>query len=241
MGRLPAVSSSGSLGGLAAALAAVVVGGGCDSRGDAPAKSRVQAVLSEDTGGAAGTPSTVTPVAEPRPAAPAAPAAPRPPLCEGQLSAKPQRFKPRTVPVQRAAPGGAELPDNPLEASRGKWTWINFWAAWCVPCKEELPILLGWQEKLSGRVAFTFVSLDDDERQLRDFLEEQPESGLRQTQWLPDGAVRNAWLEALGLSAEPQLPLQVLVDPKGMLRCRVEGAIEAGDLAALEAIVANKK
>jgi thiol-disulfide isomerase/thioredoxin len=166
---------------------------------------------------------------------------PRPPLCEGQLSAKPQPFKPRAQPVQRSAPGGAELPADPLKATRGKWTWLNFWAAWCVPCKEELPILFSWQEELAGLVAFTFVSMDDDERQLREFLEKQPESGLRQTQWLPDGAVRNAWLEALGLSDEPQLPFQVLLDPKGMVRCTVEGAVEAKDLASLEAIVARKK
>lgn len=211
---------------------------GCDSRGDAPAKSRVQAVLSDSTGGGSGAPATITPVAEPRPVAPAPP---RPPLCEGQLSARPQPFKPRSLPVQRSAEGGAELPADPLKATRGQWTWLNFWAAWCVPCKEELPLLFSWQEKLAGRVAFTFVSMDDDERQLREFMEKQPEAGLRQTQWLPDGAVRKAWLEALGLSDEPQLPLQVLLDPKGMLRCRVEGAVEAKDLATLEAIVAAEK
>jgi thiol-disulfide isomerase/thioredoxin len=215
---------------------------GCDSRGDTPAKSRVQAVLTEETGSGAGAPGTspaqLTPVAEARPAAPAAP---RPPLCEGQLSAKPQPFKPRAQPVQRSAPGGAELPADPLKATRGKWTWLNFWAAWCVPCKEELPILFNWQQQLGERVAFTFVSMDDDERQLREFMEKQPEGGLRQTQWLPDGAVRNAWLEALGLSDEPQLPLQVLLDPKGMLRCRVEGAVEAKDLATLRELVAARK
>lgn len=247
MGRLSAVSSGvlGVRSRLAALLAAALVGG-CDSRGDAPAKSRVQAVLSEETGSTAGAAGAVTPgaagtiipAAEPRPA-PAA--APRPPLCAAQLSAKPQPFKPRSLPVQRAAAGGAELPADPLKATRGKWTWLNFWAAWCVPCKEELPLLFRWQEELAGRVAFTFVSMDDDERQLREFLDEQPEAGLRQTQWLPDGAVRNAWLDALGLSDEPQLPLQVLLDPKGMLRCKVEGAVEAGDLATLQAIVAGKK
>lgn len=222
---------------LLAALAALPVVG-CDSSGDAPAKSRVQAVLSEETGGGPGAPVTITPVAEPRPPAPAPP---RPPLCEGQLSERPQPFKPRSLPIQRSAEGGAELPADPLRATRGRWTWLNFWAAWCVPCKEELPILFSWQEKLVGRVAFTFVSMDDDERQLREFMEKQPEGGLRQTQWLPDGAVRKAWLEALGLSDEPQLPLQVLLDPKGMLRCRVEGAVEAKDLATLEAIVAAKR
>jgi thiol-disulfide isomerase/thioredoxin len=162
-------------------------------------------------------------------------------LCEGQLSAKPQPFKPRSLPVQRSADPGAELPEDPLKATRGKWTWLNFWAAWCVPCKEELPILFAWQQQLGSRVAFTFVSMDDDERQLREFLEKQPATGLRQSQWLPDGAVRQAWLEALGLRSEPQLPLQVLLDPKGMIRCQIEGAVEAKDLETLAAIVTPAK
>ena len=60
---------------------------------------------------------------------------------------------------------------------------------------------------------------------LHAFLEKQPPAGLRRTQWLPDGAVRKAWLDALGLETEPELPLQVLIDPKGMLRCQVGGEI----------------
>jgi thiol-disulfide isomerase/thioredoxin len=221
---------------------------GCDSSGDAPAKSRVQAVLSEEqpggataAGSGAGAAERITPVPEPAPKPALPPAEPRGPLCEGQLSAKPQPFKPRSLPVQRSADPGAELPEDPLKATRGKWTWLNFWAAWCVPCKEELPILFAWQQQLGSRVAFTFVSMDDDERQLREFLEKQPATGLRQSQWLPDGAVRQAWLEALGLRSEPQLPLQVLLDPKGMIRCQIEGAVEAKDLETLAAIVTPAK
>jgi thiol-disulfide isomerase/thioredoxin len=246
MGRLSAVRALQRLPlvWLAALSSSAALISACNSGTDAPAKSRVQAVLTEEqaggapSAGSATSAGTVTPVAEP---APKPPARPRPPLCEGQLSAKPQPFKPRSLPAQRSAEPGAELPEDPLKATRGKWTWLNFWAAWCVPCKEELPILFGWQQQLGSRVAFTFVSMDDDERQLREFLEKQPATGLRQTQWLPDGAVRKAWLEALGLSSEPELPLQVLLDPKGMIRCRVEGAVEAKDLELLAAIVEPAK
>ena len=101
---------------------------------------------------------------------------------------------------------------------------------------EELPLLFRWQKSLAGRVSFRFVSLDDDERQLRDFLGREGKDGLTSTYWLPDGALRQAWLDALKLSSEPELPLQLLIDPKGMLRCRVEGAIEPSDLAALQRI-----
>jgi thiol-disulfide isomerase/thioredoxin len=134
---------------------------------------------------------------------------------------------------------GTELPDDPLSPGKKhkRWTWLNFWAAWCVPCKDELPLLLGWQKELAAELQFAFVSLDDDERQLREFLERQPATGLQSTYWLPDGASRVAWLDALDLKTEPELPLQLLVDAAGAIRCRIEGAVEASDLAALQRIV----
>ena len=231
MGRLPAVKQRGLLAGLGL-LAAL----GCDSSAEAPAKSRVQAVLAE-AGGAPGTPPTTPAQITPRPEP--APPKPRPPLCEGQLDSKPRPFKPALPPRQLAREGdkGAELPDDPLKAARGHWLWLNLWAAWCVPCREELPLLLEWQQKLGEHVSFAFFSIDDDERQLSAFLDKQPATGLTRTQWLPDGAVRKAWLEALGLETEPELPFQALIDPEGQLRCTVGGAVEAKDLPVLEQIV----
>ncbi|HVZ34437.1 MAG TPA: TlpA disulfide reductase family protein [Polyangiaceae bacterium] len=180
----------------------------------------------------------MTPVAEPA----KAPVAPRAPLCQADLEQKPQSFKPKRAPNQISIDPGEGLPADPLKPSaskseRGHWTWINFWAAWCVPCREELPLLFSWRDQLGAKLSFEFVSIDDDERQLREFLGRQPAHGLRQSYWLPDGAVRQAWLEALNLDKEPELPLQLLIDPKGQLRCRVQGAVEARDLAALEHIV----
>jgi thiol-disulfide isomerase/thioredoxin len=227
MGRLPAVSYR-------ALPLLLLVAVGCDDADKAPAKSRVQAVLDES-------PSKTTPVPEPS-ALPAASAAkapaepkPRPVLCSDQLGAAPAPFKPKAQPERRSVAREA-LPADPLKHDK-RWNWINFWAAWCVPCKDELPLLLGWQSALGRELRFTFVSLDDDERQLRAFLDEQPDRGLKSTYWLPDGATRQAWLKALNLDAEPELPLQLLIDPSGKLRCRVQGAVEPQDLAALKKIV----
>lgn len=236
MGRLPAVKAQH---GLLAVAALACVPFGCDSSADAPAKSRVQAVLAEAAGApgtAAPAPAQITPTPEP------APAKPRPPLCEGQLANKPKPFKPALLPRQLAREGekAGELPDDPLKAARGHWLWLNFWAAWCVPCREELPLLFDWQQKLGERISFAFFSIDDDERQLSAFLDKQPATGLTRTQWLPDGAVRKAWLEALGIDTEPELPFQALIDPEGMLRCTVGGAVEAKDLPVLEQIVSAK-
>jgi thiol-disulfide isomerase/thioredoxin len=169
--------------------------------------------------------------------APAPAAKPRPALCAGQLEQKPASFKPKVAPTRLSLDPSRELDRDPLVRPKGSWTWVNFWAAWCVPCKEELPILFRWQKQLASEVEFRFVSMDDDERQLRDFLAREPAGGLTQTYWLPDGAIRKSWLEALKLESEPELPLQLLIDPDGMLRCRVQGAIEPEDLATLQRII----
>jgi thiol-disulfide isomerase/thioredoxin len=221
MGRLPPLILSG-LSLLAAA---------CDDADKAPAKSRVQAVLDES--GAS------TPRPEPSAVATgdktAPPSKPRPLLCAEQLEQPPVAFKPKAR-AERRSLGRDALPADPLKSDE-RWNWVNFWAAWCVPCKEELPLLLGWQSSLGKDLRFTFVSLDDDERQLRAFLEEQPAAGLKSTYWLPDGAIRQAWLKALDLESEPELPLQLLIDPSGKLRCRAQGAVDAEDLARLKNIV----
>ncbi|HEY3256784.1 MAG TPA: TlpA disulfide reductase family protein [Polyangiaceae bacterium] len=152
---------------------------------------------------------------------------------------EPGRDLPRRSISRAQADGEKELPES-LAVGAGKWTWINFWAAWCVPCKEEIPRLLAWSKQLTAqgkhfRVAF--VSLDDDARQLETFLQSQPPTGLRSTYWLRDGEQRRRWLQDAAIDTDPELPAHLLVDPRGRLRCRVQGAVEDRDFARVATLV----
>jgi thiol-disulfide isomerase/thioredoxin len=167
-------------------------------------------------------------------------AAPKPPrvLCAGQLST-PGRAAPKKPISQYVASGEAALPQMP--ALGGGFTWVNFWAAWCAPCKEEIPRLNRFAQELaktSPGFKLAYISLDDDERQLTAFVAGQPPSGLRRTYWLKEGKEREEWLKAAGLEADPELPFHLLIDKQGKLRCVVTGALEDSDLPALRALVA---
>jgi thiol-disulfide isomerase/thioredoxin len=163
--------------------------------------------------------------------------APRGPrrLCDGQLG-RPGRDLPKASLARKAALGARTLP---TALPTGHWTWINLWAAWCAPCKEELPRLVSFAARLAaaGRASdLVLVSLDDDERQLDQFLAQQPDA-TRATYWLHEGRERDEWLLAAGVPKAPGLPVQVLVDPRGKVRCVIDGALEDQDYPQLAAIV----
>jgi len=181
-------------------------------------------------------PAATTPVATA--AKTTAPPGPARQLCVGQK----QRGAPKGTPKTAAAEGATPLPAT-MPLGVGKWTWINLWAAWCGPCKEEMPRIIGWQKKLSAAgvmIDLAFLSLDDDERQMRRFLEAQPKDGVRATYWLPEGE-RGGWMGSLGLKESPQLPVQILVAPSGQVACVLEGAVEDRDYAAIASFVGAKK
>jgi thiol-disulfide isomerase/thioredoxin len=158
-------------------------------------------------------------------------------LCAGKL-AEAARALPKKHVSRASAKGAQDLPDA-LPIGGGKWTWLNFWAAWCAPCKEEIPRLLGFEQKLqaSGAFRLAFVSLDDDERQLHDFLDSQPSSGLHGSYWLKEGSEREDWLKAAGQNPDSPLPFHLLVDPKGKIRCAIQGAVEDADYAEISGLV----
>ena len=182
---------------------------------------------------------TGRPAATPAPAASsvALPTPKKPPrkLCVGELDrpGKPLTDKPAS---RASAPGALAVPDK-LRPSAQSWTWVNFWAAWCVPCKEEMPRLIEFEKKLGGKLRLVFVSLDDDQRQLDDFLKAQPETGVRASYWLKEGKEREEWLTAAEIEEDPELPTHLVVDPEGKIRCRVKGAIEDADFSSIAQIV----
>jgi len=58
-----------------------------------------------------------------------------------------------------------------LEQFRGRVVLLNFWATWCGPCIEEIPVFSRWQRRYGdARLQVIGVSMDDDESAVKRFL-----------------------------------------------------------------------
>ena len=95
--------------------------------------------------------------------------------------------KPQTFALRPAAQAEM-LPDAPdfdlkttegktvhLRVFRGKAVLLNFWATWCVPCKQEMPWLLELQKQYGPRgLMILGISMDNSAEPVRRFLEKHP-------------------------------------------------------------------
>ena len=52
--------------------------------------------------------------------------------------------------------------DQSLEQWRGRVLVINYWATWCAPCREEIPVFVRLQERYGGRgLQFVGIAIDE--------------------------------------------------------------------------------
>jgi len=58
-----------------------------------------------------------------------------------------------------------------LDQFRGRVVLLNFWATWCGPCIEEIPVFSHWQRRYGdARLQVIGVSMDDEEAAVKRFL-----------------------------------------------------------------------
>jgi thiol-disulfide isomerase/thioredoxin len=112
-----------------------------------------------------------------------------------------------------------------LSDLRGQIVFLNFWATWCAPCREEMPALQQLQDEQGDAVRVIAITNPDDgqtEDDVRAFLDE---FDLTLTVALPtdfEPHTRfNVW----------QLPTTYIVDRAGIVRYRHIGALEPDDIA----------
>lgn len=121
----------------------------------------------------------------------------------------------------RADLGGQEVQ---LSRHRGKLVVLNFWASWCPPCREEMPVFSNWQKELQGAgLQVIGVAMDDDRSEVARFLAQYPVS---YPIVMGDAKFAGQFGGVLGL------PLTYLIDPQGRVVARYQGE---ADLAKMQA------
>ena len=112
---------------------------------------------------------------------------------------------------------------------RGKAVLVNFWATWCVPCRDEMPSIERLRASLEGRpFAVLAVNLAEPRSRIQAFLEKVP---VRFTVLLDsDTKTAKAWQAKL-------LPATYIIGPDGAIRYRHLGELDWSKPEVREAIV----
>jgi thiol-disulfide isomerase/thioredoxin len=146
------------------------------------------------------------------------------------------------------APRGPDAPRLELPAlaegssettARGR-RWVNVWATWCRPCVEEMPLLAQWKDRLAGDgvdVELVFLSADADAEALATYREAHP-SAQRSLQ-IADPTSLPAWARTVGLDEGATLPIHVLTDADGRVRCARTGALHESDYLAIRRVLSR--
>lgn len=129
-----------------------------------------------------------------------------------------------------------DLAGKPLNLAdyRGKVVLLNFWATWCAPCLEEIPIFVGWQRQYGpAGLQILGVSMDDDATPVNRFLKKTP---LDYPVMLGDTALAKLYGGVLGL------PLTYLIDANGTIVSRYLGETDLKVMESrLKDLLANRQ
>lgn len=115
-----------------------------------------------------------------------------------------------------------------LQQFRGQVVYVDFWASWCAPCREAMPVLGALQQRYSAR-GFTVlgVNVDTDRKSAQRMLD----------QLVPAFPIvfdpKGLWPDAFGLR---DMPSSYLIDATGVVRYVKKGFREK-DVPQIEAAI----
>ena len=100
-----------------------------------------------------------------------------------------------------------ELSDIIIE---NRYTWINFWASWCGPCREEMPMMSELYNEFAGQgLAIVAVNVNENKETIQNYLDQYP---------VPFTVLRDSSGEITQSYNVEALPTSLLVDSTGAVQ-----------------------
>ena len=104
----------------------------------------------------------------------------------------------------------------------GKVVLVNFWAAWCTPCAQEIPQFVALQDKYGGQGFQAIgISMDDKESALRDFYRKYK---MNYPVIIGNQKIAQEYGGILGL------PTSFLIGRDGRIRSKISGLADVAQL-----------
>lgn len=124
------------------------------------------------------------------------------------------------TPLARALEVGTAPPDFSLTtldgkkvslaSLRGKVVIVDFWASWCAPCKEEMPVLESLYKRFGSKgLVVVGVSVDNDRKNAKTFID-----GMK----VSFPIVHDADKSVAGKFKPPRMPTSYVIDKAGKVR-----------------------
>ncbi len=105
--------------------------------------------------------------------------------------------------------------EHPLADWRGKWVVLNFWATWCAPCREEMPMLDNLQAAMPELAVLPVATGRNAVEGIQRFY---AEAGVKNLPILRDP--KSDLARSVGVMA---LPVTVILNPDGQEVARLIG------------------
>ncbi|PZR21583.1 MAG: TlpA family protein disulfide reductase [Flavobacterium psychrophilum] len=99
-----------------------------------------------------------------------------------------------------------------LEDLKGKYVYVDVWATWCGPCRQQIPFLKQVEEKYHGKkIEFVSISIDkaSDHDKWKKMVTDQALGG---TQLFADKDWSSAFVQSYGINSIPRF---ILIGPDG--------------------------
>jgi cytochrome c biogenesis protein CcmG, thiol:disulfide interchange protein DsbE len=116
-----------------------------------------------------------------------------------------------------------------LAETSGKVVIVDFWATWCVPCRDSFPVYQRLVDKFGGQLVVIGVSVDEEPGGIAKFA---ADTGVKFDLVWDEGQVLSERYEP------PTMPTSYILDKNGVVRF-VHAGFKSGDDAKIESEVGS--